>query len=409
MRPNFFRSVLGVAVLLLLSLVSSCGGSSSTVNPLRPTRIIAFGDAFSDVGNPGNSNGGLRYTIRGVNADNTLKTPTTLAETIADIYGLWGSNPVAMQTGQTGAFPTTGLVSYAMGNAMINPALTATAKGGLGGTEATLTEQVNDFLTRVDNKVGGNDLILITAGTRDLFSLAYRYFGRVGVKQLDGTPYILNRQLLIDLGGDMTEDQVYAQLDDTVAKMIAVVESLRAAGAKHILLVEPMNLSRTPWGLSLDKTATDFLRSLSYDTDTSCVKNNQKNSFHCKLTIELVKRYPATVNGQFVLAVDQAQLFNLISGTTATGSANTYLPYFSQLPNAMACAVTTPGAPPVVDPNYSALDLAMTKGCDASATVWTNTGYTAFLFADPLNLTPQGNALLASSIYNSNMFRAAWR
>jgi hypothetical protein len=26
-----------------------------------------------------------------------------------------------------------------------------------------------------------------------------------------------------------------------------------------------------------------------------------------------------------------------------------------------------------------------------------------------LNLTPQGNALLASSIYNSNMFRAAWR
>lgn len=242
-----------------------------------------------------------------------------------------------------------------------------------------------------------------------MLSLAYRYFGSVGVKKLDGTNHGLDAALLAQLGGAMTEDQVYAQLDDTVVKTIAVVESLRAAGAKHVLLVEPMNLSRTPWGLSLDKTATDFLRSLSYDTDASCVKNNQKNSFHCKLTIELVKKYPATVNGQFVLAVDQAQLFNLISGTTATGNASTYLLYFSQLPGSMACAVTTPGATPVFDATYSALDLTKARGCQASAAVWTDTSYTSFLFADPLNLTPQGNALLASSIYNSNMFRAAWR
>jgi phospholipase/lecithinase/hemolysin len=408
MRHNLFRSVLGVAVLLLLSLLTSCGGSSSTVNPLRPTRIIAFGDAFSDVGNPGNSNGGSRYTIRGVNAANTLTTPSTLAEGLANVYGLWG-NTVAMQTGQAGAFPTTGLVSYAMGNSMINPAAAATAKGGLGGTEATLTEQVNDFLTRVDNKVGSNDLILITAGTKDLFSLAYRYFGSVGVKKSDGTVHGLDATLLAKLGGAMTEDAVYAQLDDTVVKLIAALEALRAAGAKHVLVVEPMNLSRTPWGLSLDKTANDFLRSLSYDTDTSCINNNQKNSFHCKLTIALVNKYPATVNGQFVLAVDQAQLFNLISGTTSTGNANTYQYYFSQLPTLMACAVTTPGTTPIFDTTYSALDLTKAVGCNASATIWTDTAYTSFLFADPLHLTPQGNALLAASIYNSNMYRAAWR
>jgi phospholipase/lecithinase/hemolysin len=395
-------------VLLLLSLLASCGGSSSTVNPLRPTRVIAFGDAFSDVGNPGNSNAGLRYTILGVNEANTLKTPTTLAESIANIYGLW-SNTVAMQTGQTGAFPTTGLVSYAMGNSMINPAPTSTAKGGLGGSESTLTEQVNDFLSRVNNKVGDDDLILITAGTRDLFSLAYRYFGSTGVKKLDGSTQSLDATLLAQLGGAMTEDAVFTQLDDTVVKLIAVVDSLRAAGAKHVLLVEPMNLSRTPWGLSLDKSATDFLRSLSYDTDTSCVKNNNKNSFHCKLTIALVNKYPATINGQFVLAVDQAQLFNLFSGTTSTGNANTYLPYFSQLPTSMACAVTTSGTTPVFDATYSALDLTKAKGCNASAGVWADTSYTSFLFADPLNLTPQGNALLAASIYNSNMYRAAWR
>lgn len=409
MTPKLFRSVLGVGVLILFSLLSSCGGSSSTINPLRPTRVIAFGDAFSDVGNPTNGNGGLRYTVRGVNADNTLTTPTTLAESIANIYGLWRDKTVAMQTGQAGAFPTTGLVSYAVGNAMINPGATATAKGGLGGTEVTLTEQVNDFLSRVNNKVDSNDLILITAGTRDLFSLAYRYFGSAGVKKSDGTTHSLDPALLAALGGAMTEDQVFAQLDDTVTKMVAAVESLRAAGAKHVLLVEPMNLSRTPWGLSLDTTATNFLRSLSYDTDTSCIKNNNKNSFHCKLTIALVNKYPATVNGQFVLAIDQAQFFNLISGTTTTGNLNTYLPYFSQAPSLMACAVTTPGTTPIFDTSYSALDLTKAIGCDASAAIWTNTSYTSFLFADPLNLTPQGNALLASSIYNSNMFRAAWR
>jgi outer membrane lipase/esterase len=408
MTPKLFRSLLGFGVLVLLSLLSSCGGTSSTVNPLKPTRVIAFGDAFSDVGNPGNSNGGLRYTIRGVNTANTLTTPTTLAESMANIYGLWGQT-VAMQTGQTGAFPTTGLVSYALGNAMINPGPTATAKGGLGGAEATLTEQVNDFLSRVNNKVDSNDLILITAGTRDLFSLAYRYFGNVGVKKSDGTTHSLDPALLAALGGAMTEDQVFAQLDDTVTKMLAVVESLRAAGAKHVLLVEPMNLSRTPWGLSLDTTATNFLRSLSYDTDTSCVKNNNKNSYHCKLTIALVNKYPATVNGQFVLAVDQAQFFNLISGTTSTGSLNTYLPYFAQLPTSMACAVTTSGTTPVFDAAYSALDLTKTNGCNASAGVWTDTSYTSYLFADPLNLTPQGNALLATSIFNTNMYRAAWR
>ena len=103
----------------------------------------------------------------------------------------------------------------------------------------TLTEQVNDFLSRVNNKVDSNDLILITAGTRDLFSLAYRYLEAPALRKLDGTTHSLDPALLAALGGAMTEDQVFAQLDDTVTKMMAAVESLRAAGAKHVCWSSP--------------------------------------------------------------------------------------------------------------------------------------------------------------------------
>lgn len=416
------QRVIGLCALVAASLLSACGGASSTVNPLQPTRIVAFGDGFSDVGNSANANGGLRYTVRGDATANTLTTPTTVVEVLANIYGLWGGDgatnaAVAMRIGQTGTFPSTGLVSYAMGNAMISPA-TGANSGGLGGSESTLTAQVDDFLVRVNGQVGTSDLIIITAGTRDLLAIAYRYFSANGVNKADGTALSAAdlaakapANLLANLGGGLTStSDVFAQLDVTASTLIAAIDKLVQAGAKHVLVVEPMTLARTPWGLSFDASAINFLRSLSYDTDESCIKGNTQNSLHCKLTIALSQKYPPTVYGQKVLAVDLAQFFNLISGSTQTGNANTYLSYFSQPPATPACSVVPPIANPLVSVtgyDASSLTNAWTQGC--TATAWTDTSYNSFLFADNLNLTPQGNNLLASTIYNSNMFRAAWR
>jgi len=431
------QRLIGLCALALASLLAGCGGSSSTVNPLVAKRVIAFGDAFSDVGV---GDGVLsyktrdgRYTINGIDSSTTsaLTTPTTVAESLANIYGLWGTAPVARKVMSNGKYststdgfsmPTTGLVSYAVGNSMINPSAsvwkgdtTVTYRDGLGGTDATLSQQVQQFI----NKDGGpkeNDLIVITAGTRDLLSLAVRYLGSTDTTNLadERTRWTPPTDLVDKLGGSLTKEQVYSRLDSTTSELVAQIALLINAGAKHVVVLEPMNLSRTPWGLSLDAASVSFLRSLSYDTDTSCTKGNNQNSLHCKLTIALSSKYPPTVYGQKLLAVDLAQYINLLSGTTSTGSANTYLSYFTQIPTTPACAVTTPGTTPVVSGSYDASSLSSTwtSGCDADTTVWTAIAtypFTGFMFADNLNLTPQGNALLANYIYSSNMYRAAWR
>lgn len=416
------QRLIGVCALALAALLTGCGGASSTVNPLQASRVVAFGDALSDVGNGSLTSLDGRYTINGgVSGDvSSLVTPTTVAEALANVYGLWATAPV--KAGITGAnqnIPSSGkLVSYAVGNSMINPSASVLSgdsgiyRDGLGGTDATLSQQVQQFIT-YDGGPKENDLIVVTAGTRDLLSLAVRYLGSTGTTKLaDGTTsWTPTTNLVAKLGGALTKDQVFTQLDATTTELVAQVDKLIAAGAKHVVVLEPMNLSRTPWGLSLDTTSVAFLRSLSYDTDTSCIKGNTQNSLHCKLTIALSSKYPPTVYGQKILAVDLSQFINLISGTTATGNANTYVSYFSQWPANPACLVVPPITTPLTSRtwDFSSLASAYTSGCDATTNGWVDTSFTGFMFADNLNLSPQGNLLLGSYIYNSNMYRAAWR
>ncbi|WP_408594445.1 hypothetical protein [Limnohabitans sp.] len=417
------QRLIGVCALALAGLLAGCGGASSTVNPLQASRVVAFGDALSDVGNGSLTSLNGRYTINGgVSGDvSSLVTPTTVAESLASVYGLWSTAPVkALITGANQNIPSSGkLVSYAVGNSMINPSASVlsgdaagTYRDGLGGTDATLSQQVQQFIT-YDGGPKENDLIVVTAGTRDLLSLAVRYLGSTGTTKLadETTSWTPTTNLVAKLGGALTKEQVFTRLDATTAELVAQVDKLIAAGAKHVVVLEPMNLSRTPWGLSLDTASVSFLRSLSYDTDTSCIKGNNQNSLHCKLTIALSSKYPPTVYGQKILAVDLSQFINLISGTTLTGNANTYVSYFSQWPANPACLVVPPIATPLTTRTWDVSSLASsyTSGCDATTNGWVDTSFTGFMFADNLNLSPQGNLLLGSYIYNSNMYRAAWR
>ena len=433
--------LIGLCALAMSCLLAGCGGASSTVNPLQAQRVVALGDAFSDVGNASLTSLGGRFTINGDGSvpANSLTTPTTIAEAIANFYGLWTTAPTARKM-TAGAYPaltvpTTGLVSYAVGNAMINPSASvwsadaaATFRDGLGGTDASLGTQVTRFLA--DGGPLESDMIVVTAGTRDLLALAVRYLGRTGnaTKKADEvTAWTPPANLVDKLGGSLTQTQVNAQLDALTAEMVSQIDRLLAAGAKHVLVLEPMNLSRTPWGLSLDAASVVFLRSLSYDTDTSCIQGNNQNSLHCKLTIALSSKYPPSVLGQKLLVVDLAQYINLMSGTIATGNANTFLSYFTQSPAVPACAVNPPIASPLGNRTFggqlwdpTSLIPARTSGCVANPTVpavsgddawtaWADASYTAFMFADNLNLTPQGNILLANYVFGSSMYRAAWR
>jgi len=431
MNPIFSQSLKALCAITALAVLSACGGASSTVNPLHPTRIIAFGDGLSDVGTGSVTGLGGRFTINGSDtvaaATTTLATPTTVSEVLAGVYGLWSAAlpPVARTIGDTTSLPATGLVSYAKGNAMIRKADAATKTGSLGGDEPTLMAQVQDYLARVNNKVATDDLIVITAGTRDLFSIAYRYFGRnATMLAADGTTSInIDSTLVTQLGGSLADKTAaFAELDRVVNGsngLMASIDLLVQAGATHVLVVEPMNLARTPWGLSLDGSSAsadgkskNFLWSLSYDTDEACLKTNANNSFHCKLTVALMDKYKTDADSRRVLHVDLAQQLNLWSGTTETGNLNTYLSYgVAQAPKTPACAVATVGTPPTLATSYVATDFRYSTGCtvNASSAIWTDTTFNSYLFADNLNLTPLGNTLIANYIYNTKFYQAAWR
>ena len=256
------QRLMGVCALALASLLSACGGASTTVNPLSTkvspsianARVIAFGDALNDVGASG-----LRYTVNDASAGGSM----TVAERLAFIYGFTTMSPVADTRALSG-----GAYSYAQGEARVSAA----------GTATSLSGQVTNFLT--NNTPGDNDLIIITAGTRDIIYNAQQYFANSSV---------------------MSAAQAKANVAQAAVDLANVVQRFTAAGAKHVLVVAPFNVARMPWVLAMPgatpttyyPTFSDqynFVQQLSILTsgDTSC------GSFGCQLSAALVTRYPAT-------------------------------------------------------------------------------------------------------------------
>ena len=382
------QRLMGACALALASLLSACGGASSTVNPLATkvnpgianARVIAFGDALSDVGASG-----LRYTVNDASVGGSM----TVAERLAFIYGFTSMTAVTNDRSLTG-----GAYSYAQGEARV----TAT------GTATPLVTQVANFLT--NNTPGDNDLIIITAGTRDIIYNAQQYF--------------LNPVT-------MPAAQAKANVAQAAVDLANVVQSLTARGAKHVLVVAPFNVARTPWVLAMPGASPttyyptfsdqyNFVQQLSILTsgDTSC------GSFGCQLSAALVTRYPATSYGQPVLLADIAQYFNLMTGTGAggrdiysrlfpnpTGNASTF-----PIATSSGAALTNPDVPVCVN------DITLATLCStaSAATIKTNPNnsnlpwdYATAVFADKYNLTPAANRMLADYIYNTTFFRAAWR
>jgi hypothetical protein len=186
MNPIFSRTLKALSTLAAVALLSACG-ASSTIDPFKPTRVIGLGDAYSDVGLAT----GAPFTVRGTG------TVSTVFEQVATLFGVGSvGTPVADAT--YAALPSTGVFSYAMGNALIstNAAIT---------TDASLAEQVDRLLADVGTFNSSKDLIIITAGTRDV---------RAG---LDKTT--------------------------TVDALMVQLKRLLVANARHILVMQPIERS----------------------------------------------------------------------------------------------------------------------------------------------------------------------
>lgn len=128
MTLHLFTRAVTFCLLGLTTLLVSCGSSTIT-DPFKPTRVVVFGDGFSDL------TANNQYTVNDGSTNNW-------ASQIAANYGV-------------------SVVSHARGNARISNAI------GAGGVAVTsVTAQVAGFAYQP------NDLVVINAGFSDLIAEA---------------------------------------------------------------------------------------------------------------------------------------------------------------------------------------------------------------------------------------------
>lgn len=189
-------------------LLAACGGGNSVVSQFSPTRVVAFGDAFTDAGQNG--------------AQYTTNPGTNWSQQLASRYG------VALSA-------TPGGTSYARGNARVN---THPDAAGNAAT-LTVTEQVDAFLGGQSPASG--DLLIVSGGISDVI--------------VEGRATIL---------GNQAQAQASANLKQAAMDLAGQVIRLVNAGAQHVVVVGPYNLGRSPWaaatgqGTLLQTLVTDF-------------------------------------------------------------------------------------------------------------------------------------------------------
>jgi hypothetical protein len=359
---------------MAIAMLAACG-SSSTVKPLTemvtPTmansRVIAFGDALSDAGQMG----GTRYTVN----DNAAGGSMTLAERLAANFGF-----TTMTSVQGGILAGGSAYSYAQG----------------GATVATVGQQIDAFVS-AGNQLTDNDLVVITAGMQDIVDNATGYYAST-----------------------ITADQAKANMATAATALVAKIYRLtHEAGAKHVVVVAPFSLARTPWGLSKGATypaslATSdysFLEQLSISTGA----DRTASSFGAQLSLNIKGQFPSSSSGLTVLLADISNYFNLMTGT-AVGGADVYGRTFAHPTGTINSYLSYATAAGVVltNPDVPVCTVSITA-CTTSTIATNSAGpnglwdYATSVFADSYNLTPAANRMLADYIFNTTMRVGGWR
>jgi hypothetical protein len=164
MNSMFSRTLKALLAVAVVGVVVACG-SSTTVDPFKPTRVIGLGDAYNDTSK-------AQYTVSG-----TGQTITTVVAQVAALYGA----PTVESSADSTYATTTDLLAQA---------------NGLGSLSAT------------------NDLVVITAGTKEF----------IGGTDPTGAGYL--------------------------ATLKTVLDTLKGKGAKHIVIMEVVDLSQMGVGYS---------------------------------------------------------------------------------------------------------------------------------------------------------------
>ncbi|MGE5331196.1 MAG: SGNH/GDSL hydrolase family protein [Nitrospirota bacterium] len=197
MAANWMRRTALVAACASALLLAACG-SSTTESAITPDRFIAFGDAYSDIGQKGS-----RYTVNNDTGNNwTLQLASHYQKTLAPV--------------------SAGGLSYAQGNARI--AAQPDAAGD--ATTPTITAQIDRFLA--SQTFAPNDIVLLNGGISDLI------VGMAAVR-----------------AGTLSAADYVAQARQNGKDLAAQILRLVNAGAPHVVVSGSYDLGKTPWAIAI--------------------------------------------------------------------------------------------------------------------------------------------------------------
>ncbi|MEZ5718732.1 MAG: SGNH/GDSL hydrolase family protein [Burkholderiaceae bacterium] len=201
MAANWMRRTALVAACASALLLAACG-SSTTESAITPDRFIAFGDAYSDIGQKGS-----RYTVNNDTVNNwTLQLASHYQKTLAPV--------------------SAGGLSYAQGNARI--AAQPDAAGD--ATTPTITAQIDRFLA--SQTFAPNDIVLLNGGISDLI------VGMAAVR-----------------AGALSAADYVAQARQNGKDLAAQILRLVNAGAPHVVVSGSYDLGKTPWAIAIGQEA----------------------------------------------------------------------------------------------------------------------------------------------------------
>jgi phospholipase/lecithinase/hemolysin len=194
------RALLALASASAL-LMAACG-SGTIESQLHPSRVVAFGDSFSDLGQ-----GGSRYTVN----DGTINI---WSQAVASSFGVTLDNAVS------------GGTSYATGNARVNTQPSAAGSS----TTPTVKEQIDLFLAA--SSIADNDLVIVNGGIADIVA-----------------------EMAKVSAGVQTSEQMIANVRQAGRDLGAQVRRLVQAGGAHVVVVGTYDIGKSPWALSTGQTA----------------------------------------------------------------------------------------------------------------------------------------------------------
>ena len=318
MTGNWLRRIIMLAACTSVALLAGCG--SSVESALTPSRFISFGDGFSDVGNISASN---KYTVNDGSVNN------------------W-TQQLAGDYSRSIAPSNSGGLGYAQGNARI----TVTPDAAGSTATKTVTQQIDAFLA--SNTLQSDDVVLINGGISDIVA-----------------------EWAAMTAGTETQAQMTANVTQAAKDLGAQVQRLVTAGAKHVVVVGPYDLSGSPWAAAIGQTRLD--------KSTGSLSQTTVN-FNNALLLSIVNL------GANVLYVDAAFYFNLVTAAPAA---------YAPLVNATGVACNSVDAGAGIGIGAGQVNSAL---CTPS-TIASGVDYTTYLFADPLYFAPSAQRLFGDSAY----------